>query len=88
MNQLFIVWALQAAGVKPFAYFSNETIMVLEAPGVCCESIIDDLESPGGWCEAICKLFNRIIYGFKLPMGCCEAICTVFELVYLYFDNI
>ena len=53
-----MVWILQEAAVKPFAYFSNEISMVLESPGSCREAMIDGLDSLGGGCEAICKFFK------------------------------
>ena len=64
MNPLLMVWNLQEVDVKPFAYFYNEIIIVLEASGCCCESIIDSLESQGICCEAICALLPRTMYGF------------------------
>ena len=64
MNPLLMVRNLQEVAVKPFAHFYNEILMVLEASGGSCESIIDGLESPGGCCEAVRALLQRNIYGF------------------------
>ena len=64
MNPLLMVWNLQEVAVKPFAHFYNEILMVLEASGGCCESIINGLESPGGCCEAICTLLTIHIESF------------------------
>ena len=58
MNPLLMVWNLQEVAVKPFAHFYIEILMVLEASGRCCESIIDGLESRGGCCAAICTLLQ------------------------------
>ena len=52
--------------VKPFAHFYIEILMVLEASGRCCESIIDGWESRGGCREAICTLFQLNIDGFGI----------------------
>ena len=52
--------------VKPFARFYMEILMVLEASGRCCESIIDGWESRGGCREAICALFQFNIDGFGI----------------------
>ena len=48
MNPFLMVWNLREVVVKPFAHFYNEILMVLEASGGCCESIIDGLESRRG----------------------------------------
>ena len=64
MNPLLMVWNLEEVAVKPFAHFYKEILMVLEASGGCCESIIDGLESPGSCRETICKLFQFNIDGF------------------------
>ena len=91
MNPLLMVWNLEEVAVKPFANFYNEICMVLEASGCCCESIFD--ESRGGCCEAICKLLQRNIHGFRSfrrlresisdgseSPGCCrEAIYTLLQ---------
>ena len=53
MNPLWMIWNVEEVVVKPFAFVYNEILMVLEAAGGCCESIIDGLESRGGCCEAI-----------------------------------
>ena len=47
--------------MKPFAYFYNEMLMVFEASGGCCESIIDGLESPRNCCEALYTLSYEIL---------------------------
>ena len=64
MNALLMVWNVDEVAVKPFTHFYNEILMVLEASGGCCESIINGLESPGGCCEAICTLLQLNINGF------------------------
>ena len=64
MNPLLMVWNLEEVAVKPFAHFYNEILMVLEASGGCCESIIDGLESRGSCCEAICICLQRVLNGF------------------------
>ena len=69
---------LQEVAVKPFTHFYIEILMVLEASGGCCESVIDGLESPGGCCEAIYTFLQRNIDGFKFIGGCREAICALF----------
>ena len=56
-----MVWNLGEVAVKLFAHVYKEILMVLEASGGCCESIIDGLEPPGGCCEAICILLQRNI---------------------------
>ena len=58
MNPLLMVLNLEEVAVKPFAHFYIEILMVLEASGGCCESIIDGLESPRRCCEAICILLQ------------------------------
>ena len=78
MNPLLMVWDHQEVAVKPFTHFSNEILMVLEASGRCCESIMDGLESRGGCCEAICTRLQRNIDGFEFIGSCCEAIYTLF----------
>ena len=55
--------------MKPFTYFYNEILPVLEASGGCCESIIDGLESGGGCCEAICSILSRQNHDFGSFMG-------------------
>ena len=57
-NPVLMVLNLQEVAVKPFTYFYNETFMVLEASGGCCESSIDGFESPGGCGEAIYTLLQ------------------------------
>ena len=52
-----MVWNSQEAAVKPFTYFSNEILMVLESPGSCSETIIGDLEYQGSCSETIHTLF-------------------------------
>ena len=52
--------------VKPFAHFYIWILMVLEASGRCCESIIDGWKSRGGCREAICALFQFNIDGFGI----------------------
>ena len=52
-NEISMVWNSEEAAVKPFIYFSNEILMVLESLGSCWETIIDDLEYQGSCCEAI-----------------------------------
>ena len=52
MNPLLMVSNLEEVAVKPFAHFYIEILMVLEASGCCCESIIDRLEFRGGCREA------------------------------------
>ena len=64
MNPLLRVWNLEEVAVKPFAHFYNEILMVLDASGGCCESIIDSLESRGGCCETFCILLQRSILSF------------------------
>ena len=66
MNPLLMVWNLQEVAVKQFAHFYNEILMVLESPGSCREAMIDGLDSPGGWCEAICALLQGNINGFGI----------------------
>ena len=61
---LLMVWNLEEVVVKPCAHFYKEILMVLEASGGCCESIIDGLESRGGCCEALCALLQLNIDGF------------------------
>ena len=63
-NQLLMVWNLYKVAVKQFTRFYNEIWMVLEASGICCESIIDGLESRGGCCESISALLHWNINGF------------------------
>ena len=58
MNPLLMVWNLEEVAVKPFAHFYIEILMFLEASGGCCESIIDDLESPRSCSEAIYTLLQ------------------------------
>ena len=41
MNPSLMVWNVEEVAVKPFAHFYKEILMVLEASGGCCESIID-----------------------------------------------
>ena len=55
--------------MKPFAYFYNELLMVLEASGGCCESIIDGLEFGGGCYETICALLQLNIKCFSKPQA-------------------
>ena len=57
---------LQEVAVELFTHFYNEILMVLEASGSCCESIIDGLECPRGCCEAICALLQWNIDGFGI----------------------
>ena len=64
MNPLLTVWNLEEVAVKPFAHFYNEILIVLDASGGRCDSIINGLESPEGCCEAICELSSRNIDGF------------------------
>ena len=45
VNPLLMAWNLEEVTVKPFGHFYNEILIVLEASGGCCESIIDGLES-------------------------------------------
>ena len=52
--------------VKPFAHVYIEILMVLEASGRWCESIIDGWESRGSRREAICALFQFNIDGFGI----------------------
>ena len=66
MNPILMFWNLQKAAVKTFVRFSIEILMVLEASGRCCESIIDGWESRGGCREAICALFQFNIDGFGI----------------------
>ena len=66
MNPLLMVWNLEEVAVKPFTNFYIEILMVLEASGRCCESIIDGWESRGGCREAICTLFQFNIDGFGI----------------------
>ena len=73
MNPLLMVWNLEEVAVKPYVYFYNEILMVLEASGGCCESIIDGLKSPGGCCESICTLSIEISIVLESPGSCCEA---------------
>ena len=58
VNPLLMVWNLEEVAVKPFTDFYIEILMVLEASGRCCESIIDGWESRGGCREAIWLLFK------------------------------
>ena len=51
--------------MKPFPHFDNGILMVLEASGGCCESVIDGLEFAGGCCEAVYALLHRNISGFR-----------------------
>ena len=53
MNPLLMVWNLEGVAVKQFTYFYNEILMVLESPGSCREAMIDGLDSPGCYWEAI-----------------------------------
>ena len=53
MNPLEMVWNLKKLAVNPFTHSYNEIFIVLETSGSCCDSIIDGLESPGNWCEAM-----------------------------------
>ena len=69
MNPLLMVWNLEEVAVKPFMHFYIEICMVSEASGICCESIIDALESRGGCCEAICVLLQRNINGLNFQKG-------------------
>ena len=94
MNPFLMVWNLEEVAVKPFRYFYIEILMVLEASGGCCESIIDGLESPGGCREAIYTLLYKIfmfleasgsccesiIDGLESPRSCCEAIYILLQL--------
>ena len=48
---------------------NKKIVMVLEASGGCCESIIDGLESPKSCCEAICTLLQRTSNGFESFRG-------------------
>ena len=57
MNPLLVVWNHKEVVAKPFAYFSQKILMVLESPGSYREAMIDGLDSPGGCCEAIYDLF-------------------------------
>ena len=93
MNPLLMVWNLKEVAVKPFAYFYNEILIVLEASECCCESIVDCLESIEGCCETIGTLYidifmvledsggccESMIDGLKSPGGCCETMCTLFQ---------
>ena len=72
-NPLLMVWNLQEVAVKPFTHYYKETLMVLDASGGCCESIIDGLESPGGCCEAIYALLQQILMVLESPGSCREA---------------
>ena len=58
MNPLLMVWNLEEVAVKPFINFYNQILIVLEASGGCCESIIDGLESIGNCCESIYTLLE------------------------------
>ena len=79
MNPLLMVWNLEEVAVKPSACFYNEILMVLEASGRCCESIIDGWESRGGCREAICPLFQFNIDCLKSQGGCFETICALLQ---------
>ena len=65
MNPLLIVYNLEKVAVKQFANFYNEILIVLEASGGCCESIIDGLESPRSCCEAIYELLQINVDSFE-----------------------
>ena len=58
MNPLLIAWNLHEVAVKQFTHFYNEILMVLESSGSCREAMIDGLDSPGSYCEAIYKLLQ------------------------------
>ena len=80
--------------MNPFAHFSTEVSKVLESRGSCCEAMIDGLDSPGGWCEAICTLFNEISMVLESAGGCCESIINGLEspggcceAIYKFFIN-
>ena len=66
MNTLLMFWHIQKAAVNTFARFSIEIVMVLEASGRCCESIIDGWKSGGGCREAICAFVQFNIDGFGI----------------------
>ena len=57
-NPLLMVWNIEEVAVKPFTYFSLEILIVLEASGGCCESIIDGVDSREGCREAIYTLLQ------------------------------
>ena len=81
MNPLLMVWNLQKVAVKPFTHFYNEILMVLEASGGCCESIIDGLESPGSCCEAIYKTFTmKYSWFWKLQEAAVNPLLMVCNL--------
>ena len=40
---------------------------------------VDGLESPGGFCEAICTLLQTILVVLKVSGGCCESIIDGLE---------
>ena len=79
MNPLLMVWNLQEVAVK-HAYFYNEILMVLEASGGCCESIIDGLECPRGCCEAICTFANKYSLFGKLQKAAVNPLFVVWNL--------
>ena len=60
MNELLMVWNLQDVLVKLFTNFYIEILMVLEASGSCCESIIDGLESQGIAVKPFAHFCNEI----------------------------
>ena len=78
MNPLLMVWNLKEVAVKPFAHFYKEILMVLEASGSCCESIIDGSESRGGCCEAICALLLLMV--LEASGGCVNPLLMVWNL--------
>ena len=57
-NPVLMVSNLQEVAVEPFTHFYNETLIVAEASGGCCESSIDGFESPGSCGEAIYTLLQ------------------------------
>ena len=48
-------------------------MIVYESPGSCWETIIDDLEYQGSWCEAFRGFSNEILMVLGSPGSCFKS---------------